>query len=71
MKLSGVYIKKRRNEIGMSQKELSNKTGLSQGYISKIENRNLLNGSGLRFEDALKLLIALKVTFVFYERSPK
>lgn len=37
-KALGAIIKKRRNEVGMTQDQLSSVTNLSRNYISDIEN---------------------------------
>jgi transcriptional regulator with XRE-family HTH domain len=37
-KMLGAIIKKKRNEVGITQDELSSATNLSRNYISDIEN---------------------------------
>lgn len=59
-------IKTRRKELGIRQTALSEATGISQGNISKIEN-----GVIPRFDDALKILKALKIKVTFYEEKIK
>ncbi len=41
----GEIIKDRRKELNMSQEELANKSGLSQGYISELEKGEKENPS--------------------------
>lgn len=55
----GELLKKLIVKSGLSQKELSSKSGVSTGYISDIMNRKKTKGS----EEAIeKLLVVLNVT---------
>ncbi|WP_261665468.1 helix-turn-helix domain-containing protein [Deinococcus sp. Marseille-Q6407] len=70
---AGRFIKDRRLELGLSQNELAQRYGASQGYISSIERgwENLLNASAVFYErmgaalemDAFALMNALGVEF--------
>ena len=53
----GQYIKRRRQEIGLTQEEFSKKIGVSQNYIAKIETD--LTGTGLK--TLTKMAIALDI----------
>lgn len=43
LKMMGESIRARRKELQITQKQLSNVTGIAQGYISDIENGNAGN----------------------------
>lgn len=57
----GKRIKKRRTELGYSQLDLYKLTGITNFYISKIENGHV----DLTFKTLEKLCVALDVDFVY------
>ena len=57
-RLSGI-IKRRRTELGLSQRELAKRVGLSDAYITQLETRERINPS---LEVLKRLAKALKVT---------
>lgn len=61
IKTFGVNIKKYRNELGLSQEELAEKSGLHRTYISSIERfqRNVSLENVQRIADALNVEVHL------------
>ena len=57
-RLSGM-IKRRRTELGLSQRALAQRVGVSDAYITQLETRERINPS---LEVLKKLAKALKVT---------
>jgi transcriptional regulator with XRE-family HTH domain len=57
-RLSGM-IKRRRTELGLSQRELAKRVGVSDAYITQLETRERINPS---LHVLKKLAKALKVT---------
>lgn len=53
----GQVVKKKRQELGITQTALAKKVGLSQCFISKIENENMqpLLFAGLKIMKKLKI----------------
>ena len=64
----GVLIKKRRNELGLSQEQLSEKVGVSYQQIQRYEN----GGSMLNVENVQRIakVLAIPVTSFFDEEQP-
>ena len=61
IKIFGANIKKYRNELGLSQEELAEKSGLHRTYISSIERfqRNVSLENVQRIADALNVEVHL------------
>lgn len=51
------FIKQRRLELGLNQKQLAKKAKVSQSLVSKIENEEVETS----FKTVIKLLTALKI----------
>lgn len=61
------YIKQRRKELGITQKELGDKVGVSAAYIQQIENNIKQNPS---IQILNKILKELKIDTVKKEKEP-
>lgn len=66
----GLYLFLRRKELGLSQREVAEKSGVRRGEISEIKVGSNINP---RFETLLKLLYALglRLDFTAAEASEK
>ena len=61
-KMLGLYLFLRRKELGLSQREVAEKSGVRRGEISEIEVGSNINP---QFETLLKLLYALGLRLDF------
>lgn len=64
----GYKIKSRREELGMSQVELAERSKLTQGYISRIEQNQFIPKASTLIVIAVSLKIPIKELLSFDER---
>lgn len=64
----GYKIKSRREELGMSQIELAERSQLSQGYISLIEQNKYIPKASTMIVLAVSLKMSVKELLRFEER---
>ena len=64
----GYRIKSRREELGMSQVELAERSQLSQGYISLIEQNKYIPKASTLIVLAVSLKMTVKELLTFEER---